>query len=142
YLTIELKGSIPEDLRPQIGEWVFGCDVCQQVCPWNQRFADPSGEASLAGEQLFSPRAGVPRPDLIDEITISPEEFNQKFKKSPIKRAKRRGYLRSAAVVIANTTRKGDRRAEEALQRAALDPEPLIREHAAWAFEKITKPEQ
>lgn len=140
YLTIELKGSIPEDLRPQVGEWVFGCDVCQQVCPWNRRFAGPSTEASLAGERVLSPRSNVPAPDLVEEIRLTAEEFNQKFKKSPVKRAKRRGYLRSVAVALANCARGGDERAEEALRKAAEDPEPLVREHAAWAYERIRTP--
>ena len=94
YLTIEQKGVIPVDLRPLIGDWVFGCDVCQQVCPWNQRFALTDGDAS------FEPRPGIPRPDLIQELSLSPKAFNRKFKGSPIKRTKRRGYLRNVSIAI------------------------------------------
>jgi len=126
YLTIELKGSIPHDLRPLVGDWVFGCDVCQQVCPWNQRFA-PSG-----GDPSFAPRSGVSCPDLIQELALSPQEFNSKFKGSPVKRAKRRGYLRNVAVALGNA---GDPKAVPALGQAVLnDPESLVRGHAAWAL--------
>ena len=98
YLTIEEKNSIPVDLRSQMGNWVFGCDVCQQVCPWNLKFASPSKEESL------SPRPGVASLSLKDELALSPQEFNRKFKGSPIKRTKRRGYLRNIAVALGNTT--------------------------------------
>ncbi len=126
YLTIELKGAIPLDLRPQIGDWVFGCDICQQVCPWNQRFAVAQGDPA------FAPRPGIPQPDLIAELQLSPEQFNRKFKGSPVKRAKRRGYLRNVAVALGNL---GDEAAIPALA-AVLDqePEPLVRGHAAWAL--------
>jgi epoxyqueuosine reductase len=126
YLTIELKGSIPHDLRPLVGDWVFGCDVCQQVCPWNQRFA-PSG-----GDPSFTPRSGVSRPVLIQELALSPQEFNLKFRGSPVKRAKRRGYLRNVAVALGNT---GHPSAVPVLGQALLnDPESLVRGHAAWAL--------
>ena len=91
YLTIELKDDIPEELRSMLGDWIFGCDVCQMVCPWN-RFASPEGDAA------FSPRPDVPRPNLVRELKLTPEAFNRKFKGSPVKRAKRRGYLRNVAI--------------------------------------------
>lgn len=126
YLTIELKGPIPPELRPQMGDWVFGCDVCQQVCPWNQRFAPG------AGDPAFAPRPQVPAPDLVQELALTPEDFNRKFKGSPVKRAKRRGYLRNVAVALGNAR---DERALPALARALQnDPEPLVRAHAAWAL--------
>jgi len=126
YLTIELKGSIPHGLRPLIGDWVFGCDVCQQVCPWNQRFA-PSG-----GDPSFAPRPRASCPDLIKELALSPQEFNLKFRGSPVKRAKRRGYLRNVAVALGNA---GDPSAVHVLGQALLnDHEPLVRGHAAWAL--------
>jgi epoxyqueuosine reductase len=129
YLTIELKGIIPHDLRPLVGDWVFGCDVCQQVCPWNQRFA-PSG-----GDPSFEPRSGVSYPDLIQELALTPQEFNLKFKGSPIKRAKRRGYLRNVAVALGNS---GDSAAVPALAKSLLeDHEPLVRQHSAWALGQI-----
>jgi epoxyqueuosine reductase len=129
YLTIELKNPIPAGLRAQMGEWVFGCDICQQVCPWNQRFA------AAQGDPAFSARPGVPRPDLIAELKLSPEQFNRKFKGSPVKRAKRRGYLRNVAVALGNL---GDGQAIPALKEALSDePEPLVRSHAAWALGRL-----
>ncbi len=97
YLTIELKGTIPVELRGQMGDWVFGCDVCQQVCPWNLRFAAPQGDPA------FALRPDVPAPDLLHELELTSQEFNRKFKGSPVKRAKRRGYLRNAAVALGNS---------------------------------------
>jgi epoxyqueuosine reductase len=134
YLTIELKGSIPADLRPQMGEWVFGCDICQLVCPWNTRFAGNEG-----GE-IFAPREGHPEPDLIEELSLSAEEFNRKFKGSPVKRTKRRGYLRNVTVALANKVHGMPVKTEavEALQRVLLnDAEGLVRGHAAWALGRI-----
>lgn len=126
YLTIELKGIIPHDLRPLVGDWVFGCDVCQQVCPWNQRFALSGGDPS------FAPRSGVSCPDLIQELALTPQEFNLKFKGSPVKRAKRRGYMRNVAVALGNA---GDPKAVPGLAHTLLnDPESLVRGHAAWAL--------
>jgi epoxyqueuosine reductase len=133
YLTIELKGPIPSELRPQIGDWVFGCDVCQQVCPWNLRFA-PSPQEPPAIESLAA-RPGLPQPDLVEELALTPQAFNRKFKGSPLKRAKRRGYLRNVAVALGN---RRDPRAVPALaQSLAGDPEPLVRSHAAWALGQI-----
>jgi epoxyqueuosine reductase len=129
YLTIELKGSIPTELRPQMQDWVFGCDICQQVCPWNQRFATGQGDPA------FAPRPGVPRPNLITELSLSPEQFNYKFKRSPVKRAKRRGYLRNVAVALGNL---GDESAVPALIEAlAVEVEPMVRGHAAWALGRL-----
>jgi len=127
YLTIELKDDIPPDLRPLMGEWVFGCDVCQQVCPWN-RFARDQGEPA------FDARPGIPLPVLSRELSLTPADFNRKFKASPVQRAKRRGYLRNVAVALGN---RRDRRDRPALESALQDAEPLVREHAAWAIEQI-----
>jgi epoxyqueuosine reductase len=129
YLTIELKDDIPAELRPMLKDWVFGCDVCQMVCPWN-RFANETGDSA------FQPRGGIPLPVLTGELSLTPEAFNRKFKRSPVKRAKRRGYLRNAAVALGN---QGDERAIPALQKALEDQEPMIREHARWAIEQIQK---
>jgi epoxyqueuosine reductase len=128
YLTIELKDAIPVDLRPQMGNWIFGCDVCQQVCPWNQRFAIPLDESR------FTARLGVSRPTLIDELALTPQEFNRRFKGSPVKRTKRRGYLRNVAVTLGN---QGNSIAIHALIQALGDIEPLVRGHAAWALGQI-----
>ncbi len=131
YLTIENKGSIPAALRPRIGTWVFGCDVCQMVCPWNRR-------APLEGDPAFAPRPDVPRPLLTAELHLTPQAFNRKFKGSPIKRAKRRGYLRNVAVALGNL---GGAAAVPALAKALHDPEPLVRAHAAWALGRLGTPE-
>jgi epoxyqueuosine reductase len=129
YLTIELKGAIPAALRPQMGDWVFGCDVCQQVCPWNLRFAETQGDLA------FAPRPVVPVPDLLRELALTPEGFNRKFKGSPIKRAKRRGYLRNVSVALGNVD---DPMAVPALTVCLSgEPEPLVRGHAAWALGRI-----
>ncbi|MEA3350885.1 MAG: tRNA epoxyqueuosine(34) reductase QueG [Chloroflexota bacterium] len=128
YLTIELKASIPAELRPKIGDHIFGCDICQQVCPWNQRFARPD-----AG-RLFRPRLEEDNPTLRHDLALSPQEFNRKFAGSPIKRTKRRGYLRNVAVALGNTGSASD---IPALARALHDDEPLIRAHAAWALGQI-----
>jgi epoxyqueuosine reductase len=132
YLTIELKGPIPPDLRPLNGDWVFGCDICQQVCPWNVRFSQP-GVQSI--DPAFDPLPDMPFPDLVEALKLTPQEFNRKFKNSPLKRAKRRGYLRNSAVALGNL---GDGAAAPALAQAVLgDPEPLVRGHAAWALGRI-----
>lgn len=126
YLTIENKGEIPEDLRPQIGNWIFGCDICQQVCPWN-RF---SAEADPALQPT------IPLPILRADLILSPVEFNQRFKRTPIQRAKRRGYLRNLAVAVGNTGTEND---VPALEQATQDSEPLVREHAEWAIKRINR---
>jgi len=133
YLTIELKGEIPVDLRKQMGAWIFGCDACQQVCPWNQRFAAEHGDPA------FAARAGFPAPDLVDVLALTPEGFNQRFKGSPVKRAKRGGYLRNAAIALGNISAGSEApQAIQALEKALLDdPEPLVRQHAAWALGQV-----
>jgi epoxyqueuosine reductase len=124
YLTIELKGSISRDLRPQIGNWIFGCDICQQVCPWNQRFAEPSAPDPVDAEAIG--------PDLIKELPLTGRDFNRKFKGKPVKRTRRRGYLRNVAVALGNS---GSSKAIPGLVYSLLnDPETLVREHAAWAL--------
>jgi len=129
YLTIENKGPIPPELRPALGDWVFGCDVCQSVCPWNLRFASSEGHPALA------PVPGVARPILRREIHLTPQDFNRKFRRSPILRAKRRGYLRSLAVALGN---QADPAAIPDLEIVvASEPEPLVRAHAAWALGRM-----
>jgi epoxyqueuosine reductase len=128
YLTIEHKGYIPNKYRNFMGNWIFGCDICQQVCPWNQKFSAPDHEAA------FSPRLGVSTVDLKEEITLTPQKYNHKFKNSPIKRTKRRGYLRNVAIALGN---QGSSSVLPALSEAMGDVEPLIRGHAAWALGQI-----
>ena len=128
YLTIELKEDIPEDLRPLMKDWIFGCDICQQVCPWN-RF-------SAQADSAFEPK--IPLPVLTDDLTLTSVEFNQRFKKSPIKRTKRRGYLRNLAVAIGNSGNETDLPILEQAIQAARD-EPMIREHVKWAMEKMKR---
>ena len=132
YLTIELRDEIPIDLRASLGDWVFGCDVCQMVCPWN-RFAQSEGDAA------FQPRPGLPEPILIHEIELNPQEFSRKFQHSPVKRATRRGYRRNIAVVLGNSAGE---EALRALQAATQDSDALVREHASWAIQQISHPKR
>jgi len=125
YLTVELKGAIPRELRPLVGNRIFGCDVCQAVCPW-QRFARPTGEASF---QDVPPERSAPA--LLDLIELDEDAFRQRYSGSPVLRAGRRGLLRNVAVALGNW---GDGRAVPALAWALGDAEPLIRGHAAWAL--------
>ena len=128
FLTIENKGTIPEQLRPQIQDWVFGCDICQQVCPWNIRFALPPADPA------FTSRTELAFPDLIADLDLTPQLFNRKFKLHPVKRAKRRGYLRNLAVALGNSRHPA---AVPVLEKAVRDHEPLVRGHAAWALGEI-----
>ncbi len=127
YLTIELKESIPKALRPEIGNWIFGCDICQEVCPWNSK-------AVSTTEPGFQPRDGNLAPKLLSLVGMTQEQFSRQFKGSPIKRAKRRGFLRNVLVAIGNW---GTQRAVPALKDALADDEPLVRSHAAWALGRI-----
>ncbi len=129
YLTIEHREEIPLELRPQMGDWIFGCDICQVVCPWNK----PGAEAPAILSELL-PREELLGIDLIKELGLSQAEFSARYKGSPVKRAKRRGYLRNVAVVLGNLK---DSAALPALAVALEDPEPLIRSHAAWALGEI-----
>jgi epoxyqueuosine reductase len=127
YLTIELRTSIPETLRESLGEWLFGCDVCQEVCPWNRK-------APSTLESAFRPRADLEEVNLFELLALSEEEFRHRFRGTALTRAKRRGLLRNAALVLGNC---GDSSALPALRRALEDPEPLIREATGWAIERI-----
>ncbi len=127
YLTIEHKGPIPRELRPKLGRRIYGCDECLSVCPWN-RFTTPIKDTRL------QPRQEWMTLDLIELMGLTDDEFRQRFKGSPIKRIKRRGLLRNAAVALGNTK---DPRAVSALIKSLGDGEPLIRSHAAWALGAI-----
>lgn len=127
YLTIELRGSIPEELRHGTGRQVFGCDICQDVCPWNR-------EAPLTTISDFEPRPKLVNPDLEWLASLTPEQFRETFRGSPVKRAKRRGLLRNVAMAMANS---GDERFVQTLQRLCEDEDPIIAEHARWALRKV-----
>src|SRR2546430_7914348 len=135
YLTIELKSAIPLELRPLIGNRIFGCDDCLDACPWN-RFAQTSNEAAFAARSPS--RTGTSTADfsLTDYLALDENGFRELFRNSPIKRIKRRGFLRNVCVALGNVGTSEDL---PALERAARDPEPLIAEHAAWAIEQIHK---
>ena len=126
YLTIELKGSIPVELRPLIGDRIYGCDDCLAACPWN-RFARASHEAAFAAR----PAVTLPLREL---LSLDEAAFRALFRRSPIKRIKRRGLLRNVCVALGNVGGSDDL---PALETAAADPEPLIAEHALWAMETI-----
>ena len=127
YLTIELKGSIPIELRPLVGNRIFGCDDCLDACPWN-RFAQASRETA------FSARRSITGMLLRDYLKLNDVEFRDLFGNSPIKRIKRCGFLRNVCVALGNV---GDLADLPALKGAAADPDELIAEHAAWAIEQI-----
>lgn len=128
YLTIELKGAIPRALRPLMGAHVFGCDICQDVCPYNAK-----GRAT--GEPAFQPRPGLYAPELIPLLRLTDAEFKVRFRGSPILRAKRRGFLRNVCVALGNL---GCADTAPALAQAlAGDPDALVRAHAAWALGRI-----
>jgi epoxyqueuosine reductase len=127
YLTIELRGSMPVELRPAIGSRIFGCDDCLQVCPWN-RFAR-EGRMMKAHAR---PELG--QPDLLELLSLDEKGFKRRFAGTPMLRAKRRGLLRNVCVALGNI---GDEMALAALQKAARGPEALVTEHATWAIEQI-----
>jgi epoxyqueuosine reductase len=129
YLTIELKGSIPEHLRPAIGNRIYGCDDCLAVCPWN-RFAR---EGSLMKNHF---RQDLAQPALVELLSLDDAGFKARFAGTPMLRTKRRGILRNVCVALGNV---GDESALPALERAMFDPEPLIVEHARWAVQRIAQ---
>ena len=127
YLTIELKGSIPLELRPLIGNRIYGCDDCLAVCPWN-RFAR---EGSMMKAHA---RSDLAMTDLVELLSLDEAGFKKRFAGTPILRTKRRGFLRNVCVALGNVA---DETAIPALEKAAADSEPLIAEHADWALKRI-----
>lgn len=127
YLTIELRGPIPLPMRPLIGNRIFGCDDCQEVCPWN-RFAKVTAEAKFGSGECDQ------LPDLVSLVNLTPAQFNDRFKRSAIRRAKRDGFIRNVVVALGNSHRND---AIPALSTALNDPSPLVRGHAAWALGQI-----
>ena len=127
FLTIELRGPIPRELRPMMGDWVFGCDICQEVCPVNRK-------AVLSGEPDFNKRHDFDAPDLIPLLSLDDDEFRKRFEGSPIRRAKREGLQRNVCVALGNI---GDPVSVPALATALGEGVTLVRSHAAWALGRI-----
>ncbi|PSH03585.1 MAG: tRNA epoxyqueuosine(34) reductase QueG [Acidobacteria bacterium] len=130
YLTIEQRGPVPEELREKMGRHLFGCDICQDVCPWNRR-------APASPDPAFSPRTELVNP-LLEWISgMNIEEFRRTFRKSPVKRAKLDGLLRNAAIAMGNS---GDRRHLPRLRELAQHENPAVAEHARWAISRLETP--
>jgi epoxyqueuosine reductase len=129
YLTIELKGWIPREMRPLMGNWIYGCDICQEVCPFN-RFAQPTQETGFYPDSLWESAA----PPLLELLTLDDAGFKARFAHSPIKRIKRARLVRNACVAAGNW---GSETAVPPLIPLLADPEPIVRGHAAWALHQI-----
>ncbi len=131
YLTIEKRGEIPEHLRDLMGRHVFGCDICQDVCPWNRK-------APITAAPEFQPRERLVNPDLVWLAEMPPEEFSRTFRASPIKRAKRSGLRRNAVIAMANS---GNRKFVSTLKKLSnnKDEDPLVASHATWSLTELTK---
>ena len=134
YLTIENRGPIPRELRPKMLDWVFGCDICQDVCPVNRNAL--TGDSALWKQEAVGspPAAKMDILDLVDLLELTEDEFRQRFKGSPILRAKREGLQRNACVALGNL---GDPSAVPALSKVLAHSSPLVRGHAAWALGQI-----
>lgn len=127
YLTIEKRGQIPEQLRSGMGRHVFGCDICQDVCPWNRK-------APLTSAAEFEPRAGLVNPALDWLAEMQPEQFRLVFRGSPIRRAKLSGLRRNAVIAMGNS---GDQKFVPTLKKLCEDSDPVVAEHARWAVATI-----
>ena len=127
YLTIELRGAIPRELRPLVGDWIFGCDICQDVCPVNRK-------AIGSLEPAFQQRHDFSAPALIPLLALDQPSFSERFRRSPVKRAKRVGLQRNVCVALGNI---GDQAAVPALAAALEHDSEVVREHAAWALGRI-----
>ncbi len=129
YLTIEKRGEIPEELRAGIGRHVFGCDICQDVCPWNRK-------APVSAAPEFQPRDGLVNPALVWLAEMQQEEFSRVFRKSPIRRAKLTGLRRNAVVAMGNS---GNVNFLPALRKLVGDFDPVVSKHAQWALAKLIR---
>jgi len=128
YLTIELRDQpIPTELRPGMGQWLFGCDVCQDVCPWKQK-------APVTQDARFLPLPELAPADAVEILTLTPQQFEDRYNHSPLSHPRRSGLLRNAAIVLGNS---GDQHAIPALIGALNDEEPLVRGAAAWALGEL-----
>jgi epoxyqueuosine reductase len=130
YLTIEKRGAIPEDLRPHIGEHIFGCDICQDVCPWNNK----SGNAPATSLPEFKAREGLFRPELQRLAEMDEDTFRQTFRHSPVKRAKFSGVKRNVAVAMGNS---GNQAFIPVLEKMAANEDQIVAEHARWALDRL-----
>ena len=126
YLTIEKRGEIPEELRSGLGRHVFGCDICQDVCPWNRK-------APITTAEEFQPRAGLVNPRLEWLAGMQPEEFRETFRGSPLRRAKLSGLRRNAVIAMGNS---GDEKFVPSLKALMQDADPVVAEHARWALDR------
>ena len=129
YFTIELKSAIPEENRSQMGNHVFGCDICQDVCPWNRR-------APVTADPEFQPRDGAHAADLERLLFATPEEFRMSFKGSPVSRARYAGFLRNAAVAMGNSG--SPRFREPLIKLLETSTDKIVREHARWALSRLS----
>ena len=129
YLTIEKRGEISDELREGMGQQVFGCDICQDVCPWNRK-------APATAQREFQPREGLVNPALAWLAEISEEEFREKFRGSPVKRTKRSGIRRNALIAIGNSR---DESLMPTVERASHDVDPVVAEAASWAKQQLLK---
>jgi len=136
YLTIEKRGSIPEELRSGMGNHIFGCDICQDVCPWNGGTTNHSPKAPATEAAEFQPRPGLVNPPLEQIASMSREDFQKAFRGSPIKRAKYSGLRRNAVVAMGNS---GQNCFLPQLRKLAEDPDPDVAQHAQWAIQQIQK---
>ena len=127
YLTIEKRGEIPEELRTGLGRHVFGCDICQDVCPWNRR-------APVTDAEEFQPREALVNPALQWLAEMTPEEFRSRFRGSPVRRAKLSGLRRNAVIAMGNSA---DEKFLQTLKRLAEDADPIVADHAKWALEQL-----
>jgi epoxyqueuosine reductase len=131
YLTIELRGSIPEDLRPAIGNRIYGCDDCQLVCPWNKF-------ARAASHPDFKVRHGLDAPRLVDLVAMTRPQFEQQFEGSAIRRIGHEAFVRNVAVALGNG--EPGEQAIKALEQRRNDPSALIAEHVDWALTRLRRP--
>jgi epoxyqueuosine reductase len=130
YLTIEKRGSIDTELRGQMGEHIFGCDICQDVCPWNNK----SGNAPSTSLAEFQAREGLFRPELERLADMDQDAFRQTFRNSPVKRAKFSGLKRNVAIAMGNS---GNKEFLPALEKMAAEDDEIVAEHARWAMERL-----